>query len=239
MSFDWLRWYHGTVSDPKWRVVAADTKQPIAVVVAIWAAMLEHGSNATERGPNATERGTLFGWNDRVIGAALDLSPEVVAAVRDAMQGLVLDGDKIKSWEKRQVKREDNSAERARIWRERKRAEANATERTRTPDKTRLDKNDSPHSPPRGKSDDPEFERWWSIYPLKVGKGAARKAWPTARQKADLSALTAGVERYIRSKPADRDYCHPATWLNQERWLDEQPPLLRPVSRIPLGAAGG
>lgn len=65
------------------------------------------------------------------------------------------------------------------------------------------------------------FEDWWTAYPNKVGKPAAARAWPAARRKADLEALLAGLKRYIASKPPDRPWCNPATWLNQERWLDQ------------------
>ena len=31
----------------------------------------------------------------------------------------------------------------------------------------------------------------------------------------------AGLERYKRYKPNDRDWLHPSTFLNQGRWMDE------------------
>jgi hypothetical protein len=61
----------------------------------------------------------LHGWNDRVMGAALDLPGDVVAAIRQAMQGLVLDGDRLTGWDKRQ-KASDNVADRVRKHRSRK-----------------------------------------------------------------------------------------------------------------------
>ncbi len=64
------------------------------------------------------------------------------------------------------------------------------------------------------------FSAWWECYPEKVGKGAARKAFAKALTKTSLDQLIAGVERYKATKPLDRSWCNPATWLNQERWLD-------------------
>ncbi len=64
------------------------------------------------------------------------------------------------------------------------------------------------------------FDRWYEGYPRKDAKGAARKAFPGALKKTSLDELIAGVKRYITNKPPDQAYCHPATWLNQERWLD-------------------
>lgn len=66
-----------------------------------------------------------------------------------------------------------------------------------------------------------EFEQWYAGYPHKVGKQAARKAFTGARRAASLDVLIAGRDRYMRTKPPDRDWCNPATWLNQGRWEDQ------------------
>src|SRR5262245_36816907 len=68
----------------------------------------------------------------------------------------------------------------------------------------------------------PDFSQFWRIYPLKIGKLAAERAYDRAR-KGGVSAeeLVEGVERYIASKPGFQNYCHPSTWLNGMRWLDE------------------
>ncbi|AZO54896.1 hypothetical protein EJ077_16665 [Mesorhizobium sp. M8A.F.Ca.ET.057.01.1.1] len=78
------------------------------------------------------------------------------------------------------------------------------------------------------------FESWWQLYPEKVGKGAARKAFERAQRKATVDTLTAGLERYIADKPADRAWCHPSTWLNQERWTDE-PTATKATTQKTLG----
>lgn len=65
------------------------------------------------------------------------------------------------------------------------------------------------------------FDVWYQRYPHKVGRAAAEKAFLKAIQKTSVEVLRLGVERYIRDKPPDRSWCNPATWLNQERWLDE------------------
>lgn len=69
------------------------------------------------------------------------------------------------------------------------------------------------------------FEQFWKVCPRKAGKGAARTAWVRACRKADPPTILAGLER---AKLGWRDVepqfiPHPATWLNQERWLDEPP----------------
>lgn len=70
-----------------------------------------------------------------------------------------------------------------------------------------------------------EFTVWYRAYPTKIGRGAARKAFVRVRRAGiALAALLDGLERYKQSKPADIAWCYPATWLNQQRWLDEPAP---------------
>jgi uncharacterized protein YdaU (DUF1376 family) len=64
------------------------------------------------------------------------------------------------------------------------------------------------------------FEIFWNLYPHKVGKRDALKAFLSSLQRAPLSEILDGVRRYIRTKPPDRPWCNPATFLNQDRWLD-------------------
>ena len=69
-----------------------------------------------------------------------------------------------------------------------------------------------------------EFDQWYAGYPRKEGKGQARKAYKTARKKADQQTLIAGVAR-LAAQRLERQFTPlPATWLNGERWLDEIAP---------------
>jgi uncharacterized protein YdaU (DUF1376 family) len=63
------------------------------------------------------------------------------------------------------------------------------------------------------------FIEFWAQYPNRIGRGAAVKAFVKALSKADQSTIMAGLARYA-AKQDDRPWCNPATWLNQERWLD-------------------
>ena len=80
---------------------------------------------------------------------------------------------------------------------------------------------ESPPVVPRRGTTLTDFEKWWEGYPAKIGKGAAERAWARACKQASAGDMIAGVSRYIANKPEDRDWCHPATWLNQKRWLDD------------------
>lgn len=66
-----------------------------------------------------------------------------------------------------------------------------------------------------------EFAGFWEIWPNKVGKPAALKAFLSARKRAGLDAIVEGVFAYIRDKPPDRPWLNPATFLNQNRWEDQ------------------
>jgi hypothetical protein len=67
-----------------------------------------------------------------------------------------------------------------------------------------------------------DFERFWKAYPHRIGKkDAFNKLQKAMKAGASLQALLDGIEVYVAHKPADRPYCNPSTWLNQERWKDE------------------
>jgi len=68
---------------------------------------------------------------------------------------------------------------------------------------------------------DDGFDGFWHLYPRKVGKGAARKAWAAAIGKTSVAEIMAGLARW--QPPPDSKFTpHPATWLNAERWADEE-----------------
>lgn len=89
-----------------------------------------------------------------------------------------------------------------------------------TPNGVSCSSGDEPAARPWPKD---SFDRFWKAYPRKVSKGAARKAFAKASKTESLSLvdLLSAVDRYVRMKPPSLDFCHPATWLNGERWLDE------------------
>jgi hypothetical protein len=91
----------------------------------------------------------------------------------------------------------------------------------------------------------PGFDEFWTIYPRKVGKKAAQKAWIKAIQdKPDIMAIIAAARRYAADprRITDPQYtAHPATWLNQGRYDDEPdvPPRgTRTASELNVGFWG-
>ena len=114
MKMDWLRLWHEMPIDPKWRVASRRSGRPTSEIISVYTMMLVNASQSCERG-------SLEHWDDEVVAAALDMETEQVLAIREAMQGVVLEGNHLTGWERRQPEREreDNSNERVRRWRER------------------------------------------------------------------------------------------------------------------------
>lgn len=69
------------------------------------------------------------------------------------------------------------------------------------------------------------FELFWEVWPKRVGKADARRAWAKAVKKADPESIVSAATAYAASpyKPELQFIPMPATWLNGERWLDDQP----------------
>ena len=84
------------------------------------------------------------------------------------------------------------------------------------------------------------FERFWNLYPRKVSKGAALKAWAKLNPNLGEQILKAVEQQKVYRERVVKannvlpkwkqkfmpDWKHPATWLNQQCWLDEVPAML-------------
>ena len=138
-NIQWFRWHHGSVTDPKFKLIAHKAKQSLATVIAVWAFLLEQASASDERG--------AFGDVDcESLDCLLGLDDGATAAIMLAMEGRgLVEGGSVSAWEKRQPKRErvdENSTERSRAFRQKKRQEtpedndatpSNATQHQETP----------------------------------------------------------------------------------------------------------
>lgn len=131
-GIDWFRWHHGSVTDPKFQLVARKADATLPQVLSVWVFVLEKASAAEERGTfgdiDHEAVDCLFGMDDGTTAAILD---------QMAVRGLLADG-MVANWEKRQPKREresDSSTDRVRAYRERQRQQrpGNAKEDHETP----------------------------------------------------------------------------------------------------------
>lgn len=117
-GIDWFRWHHGSVTDPKFQLVAKKAGASVAEVIAVWACLLEAASQAPQRGsPGATDF--------EAMDCALGMDEGKAKAIYDRMtdRGLLDSDGSVTAWERRQPKREDETAaDRKRRQRERETA---------------------------------------------------------------------------------------------------------------------
>jgi hypothetical protein len=98
--------------------------------------------------------------------------------------------------------------------------------------------NQQPSSPRnlRDLDSDPDFIAFWEIYPRRDDKGHARKAWmgKVVRDKVPADEVIRGAKGYAaKVANSERKFIAlPATWLNGERWADEDD-ATKPAERIP------
>jgi hypothetical protein len=88
------------------------------------------------------------------------------------------------------------------------------------------------------------FDAFWEAYPRKVGKEAARKAWPKAADNLPAIIEALSWQRVSESwtKDGGTFIPHPATYLNGHRWEDEKPAPYTPArtpQKSPSNAAHG
>lgn len=123
---DWFRSWHGAPTDNKWLVIARKAKVTPGFVSAVVWALLDYASQIEPRGSivgfDVETYAAFSGWEEETIEG-------VIAALKD--KGVINPDGGFHNWGKRQPKRDDGSAERAKAWRERRRPKPNAPERKR------------------------------------------------------------------------------------------------------------
>lgn len=252
---EWFRFYVGTSTDPKFRVVSKKSGARLGDVLAVWQMILE-------RACGSDERGRIDGFDCEGVDALLGLDDGVSCKIFSAMEskGLIVSG-RVAAWEKRQPKRErdDDSSARVREYRERKKQESNAscdnvtpcnaTQRQETPrgEEIREEKNKERNTPPppsRGVTLPPaavrEFDEFWQAFPKKKSKGQAKKAWDKLRKEKKLpplptilQAIAAAKAGHDWQKDGGKYIPYPATWLNGEGWEDEPTQTAKDSARCP------
>jgi hypothetical protein len=240
----WFRHYAGMMRDDKLVRVAVKSKQPVERVVWVYGAILESASEINDAGRYEFDAGEAAYF--------LRCDEHELVCIVECLNDLGrLSGGMVVRWDDRQFN-SDSAKERQRRYRERRKAGSHVQERdndvgetspnvsrdvtqpsrygqvTAQETDTETKKEDANASKTRASKSD--FETWYWHYPHKVQRGAAEKAFFKARHFASIEELIAGVQRYIASKPIDRQWQNPATWLNGKGWLDAPAPAPRPHS---------
>jgi hypothetical protein len=86
-----------------------------------------------------------------------------------------------------------------------------------------------------------KFDEFWQSYPNRKGKGAAAKKYEKIDVETHKSILLA-IDAQKRHRQAAKktgefmpEWCMPATWLNQQRWLDEIPSAQDTAEKVSRG----
>jgi hypothetical protein len=95
-------------------------------------------------------------------------------------------------------------------------------------DRETREKDNTPLTPHGGTCEGlAKFDLFWSKYPLKKAKKTAKSSWERKKLDARIDEILSGLELQLTTDSWRRGYIPlPATFLNQERWLDEITPLL-------------
>ena len=70
------------------------------------------------------------------------------------------------------------------------------------------------------------FEKFWEIYPKKIGKGKAYESWNKIDPSIELQEkIILAIKKQMKSIQWQKNNGQyiplPVTWLNQDRWNDE------------------
>lgn len=158
----------------------------------------------------------------------------------------------IPNWEKHQsLDALEAKKERDRMYQSRKRAEQKllttnnrpmsddvsddnrSTEEDKNKNKKRLD----------NKYIESEFEKFWQVYPKKKSKSFALKAFSKIADKVSVDTLIKAVDAQKHTAQWQKDdgqyIPFPATWLNQQRWEDEDDSVAesQPNVGLPISVA--
>ena len=70
---------------------------------------------------------------------------------------------------------------------------------------------------------DLDFNRFYALYPRKIGKEAAKKSFAKSLKKAPAQKIIEAADQFaLACRGKEKKFIpHPATWLNQGRWDDE------------------
>lgn len=110
----WFRSHHGAPTDKKWVVIARKAGTIPGIAAMIWWALMDHASQNSPRGSVARFDSEAL---DAFCGFDEGTTDRVMGVLRD--RRMIEADDMLASWERRQPRREDPSAERVRRFRER------------------------------------------------------------------------------------------------------------------------
>lgn len=198
---DWFRSYHGAPTDAKYLMLAKRAGVAAYEVAFVWWAFLDY---ASQNDP----RGSIAGFDPESLACFSGLDESKIRAIEGVCRekGMIDQADMLSAWPRRQPKREDDSSQRVRAYRERQKVDetqgnGDVTQGNGRSEKSREEQN-RPPLPPEGDSIALEFEQVWTAYPKRAGGDPKRDALITfrARRKEGhtVEEMLQGTQRYAK-----------------------------------------
>jgi hypothetical protein len=89
---------------------------------------------------------------------------------------------------------------------------------------------------PSMKQAENEFDNFWNLYPKKVAKSEALRAWNKATKKKTADELLKLTKAYAEGKlPEDKYIPYPASWLNKELYESVELAEAKPLPKLFVG----
>jgi hypothetical protein len=89
---------------------------------------------------------------------------------------------------------------------------------------------------PSMKQADIDFDNFWKLYPKKVAKADALKAWNKATKTKTADELLKLTKAYAEGKlPEDKYIPYPASWLNKELYESVEVAEAKPLPKLFVG----
>jgi hypothetical protein len=86
------------------------------------------------------------------------------------------------------------------------------------------------------KTSNDRFDEFWNLYPKKVAKADALKAWNKAIKRKTADELIGLTKAYSESKLPDITYIpYPASWLNKELYESVEVQEKKPLGKLKIG----
>lgn len=91
---DWLRLWHDMPTDPKFKTIAKESRQPLAIVLSVYLFLLVDGSKNSPRGHVSIK--------NEDIASGLDVDEDTVDIILGSMDGRLISDGYLTGWDKRQ-----------------------------------------------------------------------------------------------------------------------------------------
>jgi hypothetical protein len=89
---------------------------------------------------------------------------------------------------------------------------------------------------PSKKQADDDFEKFWNLYPKKIAKGDALKAWNKAIKSKTADELLKLTKAYAEGKLPELKYIpYPASWLNKGLYESVEVAEAKPLPKLFIG----